>query len=77
MSRFVNIGEPGMHGSIPRDRFLPYFTYPDIQAIDKKNAAETLIRLTSRHCESKPQSVMFLVQKSKPVTSGSRLRKSR
>lgn len=43
MSRFVNTGEPGMHGSIPRDRFLAYFTYPEIQAIDKKHAAVVLL----------------------------------
>ena len=43
MSRFTNVGEPGMHGPIPRDRFLPYMTYPDIQKIDKKNAALVLL----------------------------------
>lgn len=43
MSRFVNTGEPGMHGAIPRDRFLSYFTYPEIQAIDKKKAAVVLL----------------------------------
>jgi creatinine amidohydrolase len=39
----VNIGEPGMHGSIPRDRFLPYLSMPQIQAIDKQHAAVVLL----------------------------------
>lgn len=43
MSRFTNTGEPGMHGPIPRDRFLPYYTYPEIQAMDKKHAALVLL----------------------------------
>lgn len=41
-SRFSDIGEPGMHGPIPRDRFLPYLTYPEIEAIDKAHAALVL-----------------------------------
>lgn len=43
MTRFGNIGEPGMHGSIPRERYLAYMTYPEIQQIDKKHAALVLL----------------------------------
>jgi creatinine amidohydrolase len=32
-----------MHGSIPRDRFLPYFSYPQVEAIDKQHAAVVLL----------------------------------
>ena len=45
--------------------------------MEMKNAAETLMRLISRHAASAPQPSISLVQKFSPDVSGSRERKSR
>src|SRR5215213_6770119 len=45
--------------------------------MERKKAAETLIRFTSLHCSSAPHWVMLSCQNPKPEVSGSRDRKSR